>query len=118
MQGNWRRSRRREKPKGLYDQVGRRVPVIVTGSARLDLYKKGGESLLGRYIPYRLHPFSVAVHLQKACHFRTDLAYGVFDLCYLRTKELSGNKLDNSAFRFRLDLVDLIEQSRRRSCAT
>lgn len=41
--------------KGLYDQVGGQVPIIVTGSARLDLYKKGGDSLLGRYIPYRLH---------------------------------------------------------------
>jgi len=46
--------------KGLYDQVGHQVPIIVTGSARLDLYKKGGDSLLGRYIPCRLHPFTVA----------------------------------------------------------
>lgn len=45
--------------KGLYDQVGKQIPMIVTGSARLDLYKKGGDSLLGRYIPYRLHPFTV-----------------------------------------------------------
>ena len=29
----------------------------------------------------------VAIHLQKACHFWTDLACGVFDLCYIRTKE-------------------------------
>jgi len=46
--------------KGLYDLVGEQVPMIITGSARLDLYKKGGDSLMGRYIPYRLHPFSVA----------------------------------------------------------
>ncbi len=46
--------------KGLYDQVGNQTPIIVTGSARLDLYKRGGDSLLGRYIPYRLHPFTVA----------------------------------------------------------
>ena len=46
--------------KGLYDQVGDKIPIIVTGSARLDLYKKGGDSLLGRYIPYRLHPLTVA----------------------------------------------------------
>lgn len=46
--------------KGLYDQVGDQIPIIVTGSARLDLYQKGGDSLLGRYIPYRLHPFSVS----------------------------------------------------------
>lgn len=46
--------------KGLYDQAGDQVSIIVTGSARLDLYKKGGDSLLGRYIPYRLHPMTVA----------------------------------------------------------
>lgn len=51
----WKRSL-----KGLYDRVGKEVPMIVTGSARLDLFKKGGDSLLGRYLPYRLHPFSVA----------------------------------------------------------
>lgn len=45
--------------KGLYDT--RRVPcdIVVTGSARLDVYKKGGESLLGRYFGFRLHPFSL-----------------------------------------------------------
>ena len=45
--------------KGLFDLRGMEVPIIVTGSARLDVYRRGGESLLGRYIPYRLHPFSV-----------------------------------------------------------
>ena len=51
----WKRSL-----KGMYDRAGKEVPIIVTGSARLDLFKKGGDSLLGRYLPYRLHPFSVA----------------------------------------------------------
>lgn len=46
--------------KGLYDRIGKEVPMIVTGSAKLDLYKRGGDSLLGRYLPYRLNPFTVA----------------------------------------------------------
>lgn len=46
--------------KGLYDQLGDQIRIIVTGSARLDLYKKGGDSLMGRYIPYRLHPLTIA----------------------------------------------------------
>ena len=46
--------------KGLYDVAGPAEGIIVTGSARLDLYRRGGDSLLGRYLPYRLHPFSVA----------------------------------------------------------
>ncbi len=37
---------------------------------------------------------------------------------YSGTEELSVNKLDDIALIFRLDLGDLIEQSRRRSCAT
>ena len=45
--------------KGLYDTQGDRVALLVTGSARLDHYRKGGDSLQGRYHPYRLHPFSL-----------------------------------------------------------
>ncbi|NDE18749.1 ATP-binding protein, partial [bacterium] len=45
--------------KGLYDRIGGKVPVIVTGSARLDVFRKGGDSLMGRYVPYHLNPLSV-----------------------------------------------------------
>ena len=45
--------------KGLYDQSSDQLKIIVTGSARLDIYRRGGDSLLGRYLPFRLHPFSV-----------------------------------------------------------
>lgn len=45
--------------KGLFDAYGRDVDVIVTGSGRLDVYQKGGDSLLGRYLLHRLHPFTV-----------------------------------------------------------
>ena len=45
--------------KGLYDTEGDRVSFLVTGSARLDHYRKGGDSLQGRYHHYRLHPLSL-----------------------------------------------------------
>lgn len=45
--------------KGLYDTLEEPVDIIVTGSARLDTYQKGSDSLQGRYIPFRLHPLSV-----------------------------------------------------------
>jgi hypothetical protein len=32
----------------------------VTGSARLDIYSRGGDSLQGRYFLYRLHPFTLS----------------------------------------------------------
>lgn len=46
--------------KGEFDKHKEKFNVIVTGSARLDLYRKGGDSLMGRYHYYRLHPFSMA----------------------------------------------------------
>lgn len=46
--------------KGEHDAHGARVRFLVTGSARLDTYRRGGDSLQGRYHHYRLHPFSVA----------------------------------------------------------
>ncbi len=46
--------------KGLYDKREASQRILVTGSARLDLYRHGGDSLQGRYHYLRLHPLSVA----------------------------------------------------------
>jgi len=46
--------------KGEYDRHHDRLRFLVTGSARLDVYRRGGDSLQGRYHHYRLHPFSLA----------------------------------------------------------
>jgi predicted AAA+ superfamily ATPase len=46
--------------KGLYDGRPRGQSILVTGSARLDLYRFGGDSLQGRYHLLQLHPLSVA----------------------------------------------------------
>lgn len=46
--------------KGLYDGRPRGQRILVSGSARLDLYHFGGDSLQGRYHMLRLHPFSAA----------------------------------------------------------
>ncbi len=45
--------------KGLYDAYHDQCRVLITGSARMDVYKQGGDSLMGRYFNYRLHPLSV-----------------------------------------------------------
>ena len=45
--------------KGLWDTRRYGERIIVTGSSRLDIYRRGGDSLLGRYHYYRLHPFWV-----------------------------------------------------------
>lgn len=45
--------------KGFFDLYYPKRQALVTGSARLDYYRKGGESLHGRYHYYRLHPYSL-----------------------------------------------------------
>ena len=57
---NWR-----SLMKGLFDKYKNSIRFIVTGSARLDHFRKGGDSLLGRYHYYRLHPLSL-MELSKA----------------------------------------------------
>ena len=52
-------ARWRNLVKGFYDTRKSEVSFIITGSARLDYYSKGGDSLQGRYHYYRLHPFSL-----------------------------------------------------------
>jgi predicted AAA+ superfamily ATPase len=51
--------------KGIYDTREVICPIIVTGSARLDVYRKGSDSLMGRYFNFRLHPFSLGELLHK-----------------------------------------------------
>ena len=45
--------------KGFYDTYGDKIKILVTGSAKLNHFKKGGDSLFGRYHYFRLHPFSL-----------------------------------------------------------
>jgi hypothetical protein len=46
--------------KGEYDIHKDRYKFLITGSARLNIYRRGGDSLQGRYHYYTLHPFSLA----------------------------------------------------------
>lgn len=46
--------------KGFFDTYGDATDVVVTGSARLSAFHKSGDSLMGRYFSYRMHPLSVA----------------------------------------------------------
>jgi predicted AAA+ superfamily ATPase len=45
--------------KGVYDGKPEAQQLLVTGSARLDTFRQGGESLAGRFFGLRLHPISV-----------------------------------------------------------
>ncbi len=46
--------------KGIYDTRPVGLQILVTGSARLDVFRRGGDSMLGRYHYWRLHPFCLA----------------------------------------------------------
>ncbi len=45
--------------KGVYDGRAREQAILVTGSARLDVFRQAGESLAGRYFSWHLLPVTV-----------------------------------------------------------
>jgi hypothetical protein len=65
--------------KGLHDTRRAGQRILVTGSARLDHYRHGGDSLQGRYHLLRLHPLSVGeLALATAADLRELLVLGGF----------------------------------------
>lgn len=54
--------------KGFFDYSKGLFQTLVTGSAKLDVFKKDGDSLMGRYFLYRIHPFSVGELLNRRYH--------------------------------------------------
>ena len=53
-QKNWR-----DILKGVYDPNREKIRLLVTGSARLGLYRKSGDSLVGRYFAYQMLPLGL-----------------------------------------------------------
>src|SRR3990167_5319848 len=51
--------------KGFYDQYKSHMHILITGSAKLNIFQKGGDSLMGRYVLYRMHPLSVSELLKR-----------------------------------------------------
>lgn len=45
--------------KGVYDPNREKVQLLVTGSARLGLYRKSGDSLVGRYFSFQMFPLGL-----------------------------------------------------------
>jgi predicted AAA+ superfamily ATPase len=79
--------------KGLYDNRRRGQRILVTGSARLDFYRFGGDSLQGRYHLLRLHPFSVAeLGLRGAADLQDLLRLGGFPEPFLGGSEVEARR--------------------------
>ncbi len=45
--------------KGFIDEYKGKLNILVTGSAKLNIIRRGGDSLMGRYFLYRVHPLTV-----------------------------------------------------------
>ena len=75
----------------IASEVGRRI--LVTGSARLDAYRFGGDSLQGRFHLLRLHPLSAAeLGLRKAVELQDLLRLGGFPEPYLGGSEVEARR--------------------------
>lgn len=73
--------------KGLFDTKKHRHKFLVTGSARLDHYRRGGDSLLGRYRYLRLHPFSLGELSPSSKTTQELLKFGGFPEPFLKGSE-------------------------------
>lgn len=79
--------------KDVYDGRTRGQRILVTGSARLDFYRHGGDSLQGRYHLLRLHPFSAAeLGLRSKEDLQQLLRLGGFPEPYLSGSETQARR--------------------------
>lgn len=96
--------------KGIYDRRHPTQRIVVTGSARLDLYRYGGDSLQGRYHLLRLHPLSAAeLGLTQPAQFLDLLRLGGFPEPFFAGDETESRRWSRE-YRTRLvreDVVDL-----------
>jgi len=94
--------------KGIYDKVGQERKILVTGSARLDLYRRGGDSLQGRYHYLRLHPLSVAeLNIATQSEFEQLLRLGGFPEPFFRGQHIEAKRWSRE-YRQRLIHEDLV----------
>lgn len=95
--------------KGLYDKNHEDHNFIVTGSARLDHFRKGGDSLLGRYRYFRLHPISAGELHANTQDVQSLLQFGGFpEPFYLQNKKEHKMWLNERSYRLvRDDIKDL-----------
>lgn len=80
--------------KGTFDTKSEQLNILVTGSARLDIFHKIGDSLAGRYFLHRLLPLSPAelTRLNMPVHFNDLLMKGGFPEPYLAENAIEANR--------------------------
>lgn len=98
--------------KGVYDSKPKNQQYLVTGSARLDVYRKGGDSLMGRYHYWRLHPLTIDElpnGITKEEAYQRLLNYGGFPEPFLGADEREARRWRRERFDrvIREDIRDL-----------
>lgn len=94
--------------KGLYDKQNTQRKILVTGSARLDYYRRGGDSLQGRYHYLRLMPLSVKeLGLNNSDDFQTLIKLGGFPEPFFGGVEVEAKRWSRE-YRQRLLQEDLL----------
>jgi predicted AAA+ superfamily ATPase len=95
--------------KGLYDVKSATQKILVTGSARLDFYRFGGDSLQGRYHYLRLHPLSLAeLKSNKQSNCLELLELGGFPEPFFSSSEIEAKRWSRE-YRTRLIQEDLVQ---------
>lgn len=84
--------------KGVYDQFSEDYKFLVSGSGRLDLYVKGGDSLAGRYFQFHLFPFTVAEISSKKRNF------GEFVKSPIAGFDINGKKVSREIWQMLFDI--------------
>lgn len=101
-------TRWRNLVKGVFDRDHARMQLLITGSARLDLYRRGGDSLQGRYHHLRLYPLSLK-EAGSAASLKDFMALGPFPEPLLAGSETDAKRWSRE-YRSRLvreDVADL-----------
>ncbi len=80
--------------KGVYDTKSDKLRILVTGSSRLDIFSKLGDSLAGRYYKHRLLPFSLAEMTQSGSpvDIHKLLLFGGFPEPYLSNEKIEADR--------------------------
>lgn len=99
--------------KGVIDEFGNQPPLLVTGSARLDAFRRTGDALTGRHYFYRLHPIDIAEsknflpQLAPAARVQRLLNTGGFPEAFLNPGDAARLREDRMELVTREDLSDL-----------
>lgn len=81
--------------KGIYDEFSSDYFFLISGSGRLDLYQKGGDSLAGRYLMFHLFPFTISELSHRKRDFSNFINNPIddFDINSKKTTQAIWNRL-------------------------